>query len=89
MENSLTQFSPEKLVIPTKAFEELLSFYSRKLVGKCLKRFEISDNKEIIKTEVKEILYEGFRDFSDALIALNYGISITVFDYKKSNKENK
>jgi hypothetical protein len=39
---------------------------SRKLVGKVMKRFENSDDKEQIKREVKELLYEWVRDFRDS-----------------------
>lgn len=79
--------SPEKLVLPLKALEELISINSRKTVGKCLKRFEISDNKETIKLEVKEIIYESFRDLVDSLIVLNYGIQPQIYEFK--SKETK
>lgn len=39
-----------------------------KIVGKCMKRFEITDNKDIIKAEVKELLYEFMRDLRDILV---------------------
>lgn len=71
---------PEKLTIPTKALDELLNFHSSKTVGKVLKRLEISDNKEVIKTQIKEILYESHRDLRDLLIALNYGLEISIFN---------
>ena len=52
--------------------ESLLNYIfqqeSQKLVGKCMKRFELSDDKEEIKKQVKEILYEGLRDIKDIII---------------------
>jgi hypothetical protein len=61
---------------------------SSKLVGKCLKRFELSDNKDEIKKQVKEILYEGLRDIKDFIIA--YGkesIHLINKDEQKSKGE--
>jgi hypothetical protein len=40
----------------------------RKLTGKTLKRFELSDDKEQIKKQVKEIQYEWARDLRDLII---------------------
>ena len=52
--------------------ESLLKFLttqaSQKAVGKCMKRFELSEDKNEIKKQVKELLYETFRDLSDTLI---------------------
>ena len=39
-----------------------------KTVGKCMKRFELSENKEEIKRQTKEILYESYRDLRDLII---------------------
>jgi hypothetical protein len=54
-----------------KLFKDLSDYLieteSRKLVGKVMKRFETSDDKEQIKKEVKEILYEWIRDFRDSI----------------------
>ena len=41
---------------------------ANKIVGKCMKRFELTDNKEIIKAEIKELLYEFMRDLRDLLV---------------------
>ena len=52
-----------------KIFKDLSDYLfeqeSRKLVGKVMKRFETSNDKEQIKREVKEVLYEWIRDFRD------------------------
>jgi len=40
---------------------------SQKIVGKCLKRFELTDDKELIKKEIKELIYESIRDIRDTI----------------------
>jgi hypothetical protein len=40
----------------------------KKLVGKTMKRFDLSDNKDEIKKQVKEIQYEWARDLRDLFI---------------------
>lgn len=86
MEKFISEFQPKDLVIPINAFEELLKFHSNKTVGKIMKRIEICDNKEIMKTQIKELLYEQYRDLGDLLFALNYGRSITNFELKSKSK---
>jgi hypothetical protein len=78
----LSTFTPKNLLIPTRALEELISIQTNKTVGKVLKRFEISDDKMVIKSQVKEILYEEMRNFRDMLIALNYGIEVQKYEFK-------
>jgi hypothetical protein len=52
--------------------EELLHYIldqeARSIVGKVCKRFELSDNKDEIKIQVKELLYESIRDIKKLLI---------------------
>ena len=57
-----------KINISENLLNQIFQQESSKLVGKCLKRFEISDNKDEIKKQVREILYEGLRDIKDYLI---------------------
>lgn len=46
----------------------LLDQAAKKIVGKVCKRFEIHDNKDEIKKEVKELLYEHARDIRDSIL---------------------
>jgi uncharacterized protein YaaW (UPF0174 family) len=54
-----------------KISEEILNYIidqeSKKIVGKVCKRFELSENKEEIKSQVKELLYEFMRDLRDII----------------------
>jgi hypothetical protein len=56
-----------KIVLDLDLFKIILDNELRKLTGKTLKRFELSEDKEEIKKQVKEIQYEWGRDFLDAL----------------------
>ena len=77
------------LKISKDYLEELISFESSKIVGKIMKRFEIIADTKILKKDVKELIYESFRDFKGLLVAHNKGIDITVFEFKKPKKEKK
>ncbi len=72
----------KNLTIPVKAFDDLIKFSSNKTVGKVMKRIEICDDKEVMKAQIKELLYEQYRDLGDLIFALNYGLSVQEV-YKK------
>lgn len=54
-----------KVIIDLDLLKSILESESRKCVGKVCKRFELSDDKDTIKKEVKEVLYEQGRDLYD------------------------
>jgi len=56
------------IIIDEQLLNIIFQQESSKLVGKCLKRFELSDNKEEIKKQIRELLYEGLRDIKDIII---------------------
>jgi len=60
--------SDNKIILDLNSLKFILESEAKKIVGKCMKRFELSDNKEQIKKEVKELLYESFRDLNDFFI---------------------
>ncbi len=72
------------LKIQEEYLDELSSHISRSLVGKVLKRFEIIENKEILKAIVREQIYEEFRQFKDLLVAHDKGINISIIEFKSS-----
>jgi len=69
-----------------KISEETLNFIceqeAKKIVGKVCKRFELSDNKDEIKTQVKELLYEFVRDLRD-IIRVNGKEAISLINVRK------
>jgi hypothetical protein len=64
----------EKLEISEVYLDEALSTASKTLVGKIMKRFETLDDKETIKIQSKELVYELFRDLKAQLKAFNCGV---------------
>lgn len=85
---TLSDFSPKQISIPLKSLDELIVIQSKKMVGKTLKRLEISDDKEIQKAQIKEVIYESMRDLLDYIIAINYGLNVYNIE-AKINKETK
>ena len=64
----------EKLEIGEAYLDEALSTASKTLVGKIMKRFETLEDKETIKVQSKELVYELFRDLKAQLKAFNCGV---------------
>jgi len=62
------------LSIKVSDLDKILGEQSRVLCGKVCKRFELDDDKESIKKQAKELIYENFRNLKDLLIAYNSGL---------------
>lgn len=73
----------QEMKISERYLDELISFESKKLVGKVLKRYEIVSDKDTLKSEIKELVYEQFRDLKDLIIAYNKGYEISIFKFKQ------
>ena len=56
-----------KIILDLNLFKVILDQEVKKLTGTTMKRFELSDNKDEIKKQVKEIQYEWARNFYDIL----------------------
>jgi hypothetical protein len=67
--------------------QEVSSYESQKLVGKCLKRFEILEDRETLKKEIRELVYESFRDLKDIFDSYGKGIEVSYFKFIKKDKE--
>ena len=67
----------QKLEISEAYLDEALAQSSKTLVGKIMKRFETLDDKETIKIQTKELVYELFRDLKAQLKAFNSGVKFT------------
>ena len=59
-----------RLKITEETLNNIIDTEARKTVGIALKRFEIINDKEILKKELKEILYESFRNVRDTIKAV-------------------
>lgn len=58
---------------------ELVGLQSKKTVGKIMKRFEIIEDKSVLKNEIKELVYESYRDLRDLLLAGGRGLEQKTF----------
>ena len=77
------------LSLTEKELEEVVSMSSKKTVGKVLKRFEIHANIPVLKSEIRELLYESFRDLEDLIVASGKGYQHSSFKFKQSSKQQK
>jgi len=64
----------DNFFVSKEYLEDAVTQSARNLVGKIMKRFEILDDKEAIKKEVKELIYENYRDLTSILKAFSYGV---------------
>lgn len=69
--------------------DEVLDKGSSKLVGKVCKRFEILDDKESIKREVRELIYEWIREMRDIFYSYGYGLEMSSFNFIQSKSKEK
>ena len=65
----------EKYVISEEYLEEVTTIWAKGLVGQVMKRFEILAQKDDIKKEVKELIYENIRDLKSLLKAFSSGVT--------------
>ncbi|OQB09572.1 MAG: hypothetical protein BWY21_00739 [Parcubacteria group bacterium ADurb.Bin216] len=75
----------EELKISRRYLDELIDFESKKTVGKVMKRCETISDRETLKLQLKELVYEQFRDFKDLFLAYQHGYEVSV--YKFTNKK--
>ena len=78
----------ETLQINSVYLDELIDYVGRSAVGKILKRFEIIQDKDMLKASTKELIYESFRAFRDLLVAHNKGLQIHQFQLKTKPEKN-
>jgi len=76
----------KEFTISEAYLRELLDYVGSSTVGKIMKRHEIlGGNGMAVKLATKELIYEGFRELRDLIIAHDKGRNITIFKFKKTN----
>jgi len=75
-----------ELKISSDYLQELIDYCGRSLAGKLLKRFEIIEDRNVLKSEAKELIYEQFRQMRDLIVAHAKGLDITEFNFKHREK---
>jgi hypothetical protein len=56
------------IIIEESLLRNLVDMESRKICGIIMKRYEIIEDKEILKKETKELIYEAYRNLRDMII---------------------
>jgi hypothetical protein len=70
-----------KIIVDESLLRQIFDQESKKVVGICMKRFEIHNNSEDQKKAIKEVLYESLRNILDIII-LNGKESISLTNTK-------
>jgi len=73
-----------KIIVDLDILKLVFEQQARKTVGKVCKRFETCNDKEVIKKECKELIYESFRDVIDSL---NQGKILFINQNEQKGKE--
>jgi hypothetical protein len=69
--------------ISKEQVENIVKGTSISLVGKICKRFEILGNRELLKSNIKEIVYEEFRALCNLLLARGSSKDTIIFKNKQ------
>lgn len=77
----------KKLEISEEYLSEILDFIGRSLVGKVMKRYEIIENRDVLKSELKELIYEEIRNLKNLILAHDRGLNMTAFKFITKNTE--
>jgi hypothetical protein len=56
-----------RIKITEETLNNIFDQEAKNIVGKCMKRFELSENKDEIKKQLKEVLYEFMRDLKNII----------------------
>lgn len=67
------------LKVNQEYLDELIKEVSRRVVGKVMRRCDLFEVEKTVKEEIKNLIYEGFREFGDLLYAHNAGLNISVW----------
>lgn len=77
--------SNNKVTVSLNYLKKAIDVTGATLVGKLLKRFEILDDKDAIRKEMKELIYEEFRALRNLLLTYSEGLEETRWEFKSKN----
>ena len=75
----------EEYIISKEHLDKICKESAKVLVGETMKRFEIFDDKEDVKKEVKELIYESIRHLKKLIEAFSSGVK---FITKKTKEQD-
>lgn len=70
--------------ISKEQIENIVKGTSISLVGKICKRFEILGNRDLLKSDIKEMVYEEFRTLCNLLLARGADKETIIFKVKSN-----
>lgn len=77
------------LQLTAKFLKDIIDSCSRTTVGKVLKRVDIFDDKETLKKDIKELIYEEYRALKSLIEAHSDGLLNTrVIEFKSTNEDH-
>lgn len=68
----------ENYTVSEKYLDEVIDKSSRALCGMIMKRFEIFDDKQIIKKSIKELIYENGRVIKSLIRSFSTGVEFKI-----------
>jgi len=71
-----------KILLDLNLFKVILDQEAKKLVGKVCKRFEVLENKDEIKKDSKELIYEFSRDLYEL-----FATGKMIFEFQNKNEK--
>jgi hypothetical protein len=75
------------IILTKKDLVNILSDASRAAVGKLMKRFDLHLDREILKSECKETIYESYRDIKVQLECYSKGLQYYNVDLQRPNSK--
>jgi len=73
----------KKYEISEDYLDELIDKSSKSLVGRIMKRFEIFEDKKIIKASIKELVYENYRTLKEYITTFDKGVKFITIPKKQ------
>jgi hypothetical protein len=77
----------KNLNITLDHLEQILKDHSIATVGEAMKRFETISDRDILKQQIKELLYEKSRNLKSLLVAYGLGKEAIHLSVTKQSKE--
>lgn len=76
-----------ELKISEEYLDELMNYIGRKLCGTVMRRFDIVEDRNVLKSMIKDTIYEEMRHFKDLLYSAGAGLEISQFKFLKGNNK--
>lgn len=80
--------SKSQVQIDEEYLGELIAECGKRTVGKLMKRHDLFGSNGPLKSVSKEIVYEGFREFRDLILAHNKGLNISIMQFKTKGTDS-